>query len=142
MESKASQITFVEKRDSLTFNEGLDWRRPTASFTSWKVPAVFAIHLVFCFISVLKLSQQNQILNSQSFLRASKEFHNHRRGSRGVTGGTCPPPQDFAMKKEVPAYFLKMPPFSYGKVPSKCRAPKFEMLSTSGALVNNSNRRF
>ena len=40
-------------------------------------------------------------------------------------------PQDFAVNKEVPFLFLENASFFLrNKVPSKCRAPKFEMLPT------------
>ena len=46
------------------------------------------------------------------------------------TGGTCP--QDFAINIEVLFSFLENAPFYLRcNVPSKCRAPKFEMLPTS-----------
>ena len=47
-------------------------------------------------------------------------------GTRGHWGHV--PPKDFAINKEVQFLWQKMPPFSYGKMSLKCRAPKFEML--------------
>ena len=54
----------------------------------------------------------------------------HRRKSRGALGALAP--QDFAISKEVPFFFSENAPFFLRKiVPSKCRAPKFDMLPTS-----------
>ena len=53
----------------------------------------------------------------------------HRRRKRGEAWGTCP--EDFAINKEVPFYFRKFPCYLKEGVPSKRRAPKFDMLPTS-----------
>ena len=59
-----------------------------------------------------------------------KDGHRDQEGIRG----TCP--QDFAVNKEVPFSFLENASiFLRGKVPSRCRAPKFEMLPT--VLIGN-----
>ena len=53
-----------------------------------------------------------------------------RRRNRGALGARAP--QSFSINKEVPFSCLEHAPFFLRKiVPSKCRAPKFEMLPTS-----------
>ena len=54
-----------------------------------------------------------------------------RNVGTGGTGGTCPP-KILQKTKNCPFPFLENTPFFLRKkVPSKCRAPKFEMLPTS-----------
>ena len=43
--------------------------------------------------------------------------------------------QDFAINKGVPFLFLENDPFLQEKVPSKCRAPKFQMLPTTLSIL-------
>ena len=60
----------------------------------------------------------------QITLYTSNQVFEHRRRNGGHWG-TCP--QDFTINKELPLHFQKIAPFSQGKMPSKCRTPKFAM---------------